>query len=113
MEQTLNFMARPGFMVREVAGENLLIAIDTGNVRLSGDKKLPSFNGMVRLNTLGLFLWKALEQPRTIDQLAAAVEESFDAEGQDVRGDIAAFLDTGVRNQLIFLIPDKGENNGK
>lgn len=105
MEKNIKFMARPGFMVREVAGENLLIPIDTGNIHLSAEKKLPSFNGMVRLNTLGLFLWKELETHKTMDELIAAVEAQFDTAGQNIREDIGAFLDTGIRNQLIFLIP--------
>ena len=107
MEKSVCYLARPGFMVREVAGETMLIPIDTGNVYLTKEQKLPAFNGMIRLNALGLFLWKQLESPRTVEELAAAVEEHFDADGQDIQADIEAFLSTGIRNQVVFLVAKK------
>ncbi len=107
METMIRFMARPGFMAREVAGEQILIPLDTGGVRLSNEEHLPSFNGMIRLNGLGLFLWQELKDPRTIDELAAAVEARFDTKGQNIREDIRDFLNTGIQNQLIFMVQGK------
>lgn len=103
----IRFVARPGFIVREVAGEQLLVPVDMGGVHLSDQADLPAFNGMVQLNGLGLFLWQELERPKTMDELAAAVEDRFDAEGQNLREDIGAFLNTGIHNQLIFLVPEE------
>lgn len=105
--ENVRFMARPGFMVREVAGEHILIPIDTDGVTLAGEERLPTFNGMIRLNGLGLLLWQALESPKTMEELVAAVETQYDTQGQNVREDIGTFLDTGIRSQLIFLLPDE------
>ena len=105
MEKEIQFLARPGFVIREVAGETMLVPVDTGSIHLSGNERLPAFNGMVRLNGLGLFLWKELEGPKTLAQLVAAVENSFETQGRDVPADVSTFLDTGVRNQVIFLVP--------
>ena len=109
MERKFKFVARSGFMVREVAGEQLLIPINTDNVQLEDKTRLSAFNGMIRLNDLGLFLWKKLDRPASLEELTEAVEEQFDTEGQNVRGDIAAFLETGIKNQLIFLISKEND----
>ena len=104
MEQATRFLARPGFIAREVAGESVLIPLDTDNVYLNREQKLPIFNGMIQLNGLGLFLWQQIEQPKTMEELVAAVGENYDADGRNIREDIENFLEIGLRNQVIFLV---------
>lgn len=103
MEADFKFLARPGFAVREVAGETVLVPIDTSNVSLSGGGQLDSFNGMVSLNGLGLFLWQQLEEPKSLEELISLVEARYDTAGQDITADIQEFLNTGIVHQIIFL----------
>lgn len=48
------------FVLRKVAGENILVPV--GNTALT-------FNGLVTLNESGAFLWKHMEKNRTREEL--------------------------------------------
>ena len=50
MDDELRFIARDGFVVREILGEYMLVPMDTGNVHLSDGSMLPEFNGIIELN---------------------------------------------------------------
>lgn len=52
------------FVLRKVAGENILVPV--GNTALT-------FNGLVTLNESGAFLWKHMEKNRTREELVQAV----------------------------------------
>ena len=99
------FLARPGFMVREIAGETTLIPIDTDNVQLK-DGRLPVFNGVIQLNELALLLWNSIETPKTLAELVDVVQSNFDVSDVDedtIIEDIKDFLSVGIVNQVIFM----------
>ncbi|MGN1377890.1 MAG: PqqD family protein, partial [Dorea sp.] len=103
MEQ--RFVARKGFLVREIAGEFMLVPVDTGGVyQEKTGEELPEFNGVIQLDEVGAFLWNELESPKTIKALVDAVTEEFDTEGQDITEDICEFLDIGIKSQVIFIL---------
>lgn len=104
------FVARPGFIVREIAGEYLLVAVNDAPIYIREDdsveKELRDYNGMVQLDETGLFLWNQLSQPQTISELVSKINEEYETNGYDVTRDVMEFLDTGIRNQLIFILAD-------
>lgn len=110
MNDKTKFIARKGFIVREIAGEFMLVPMDTGNIHLSDGTYLPEFNGIIELNELALFLYNQLETPKTFLELLDAVQSEYDTTNQDVESDINEFLNTGINNQLIFIMKG-GENN--
>ncbi len=106
------FLARPGFMIREIAGEHTLIPIDTDNVYLTEDDKLPVFNGVIQLNDFALFLWNELQESKSLDDLLQIVTNEFDVSqisSENIKEDIIEFLNTGILNQIIFLTKKEGE----
>lgn len=108
MEKGQKYWARKGFLVREIVGETMLIPTDTSGIHLSGvDEDLPEFNGMVQLDEVGAFLWNEIQEPKTIEELAGAVRQEFETEGQDIEADILEFLDTGIKSQIIFIVEDQ------
>lgn len=109
MDDELRFVAREGFVVREILDEYMLVPMDTGNVHLSDGDMLPEFNGIIELNELALFLYNTLSSPKTFNELVEAVESEYDTVGQDVAGDINKFLDRGIKNQIIFIISRRKE----
>ena len=109
MDDELKFIARKGFVVREILDEYMLVPMDTGNVHLSDGDMLPEFNGIIELNELALFLYNTLSSPKTFSELVEAVESEYDTVGQDVAGDINDFLDKGIKNQIIFIISRRKE----
>lgn len=104
MDKEIKFIAREGFAIREIAGTNMLVPVNTGTIHLDNGTILPEFNGIAELNDLGLFLYETLSRPKTFSQLVEAVKSEYDTEGQNVEGDIEEFIDKGIRNQLIFIV---------
>lgn len=113
MDDELRFVARDGFVVREILDEYMLVPMDTGNVHLSDGSMLPEFNGIIELNELALFLYNALSEPKTFRELVEAVESEYDTAGQDVEGDINEFLDRGIKDQIIFIISRRKEEEDR
>ena len=110
MEKGQKYWARKGFLVREIAGETMLIPTETGGIHLTEpDEDLPEFNGMIQLDEVGEFLWNEIQKPKTIDELTEAVRQEYETEGQDVESDILEFLDTGIKNQIIFIVKNNRE----
>lgn len=106
MERKQRYLARPGFMVREIVGESMLVPVDTSGVHLTIGEDLPEFNGMVQLDEVGVFLWKEMENPKTVSELVEAVIREFQTDGQDIESDIQEFLDVGIKNQIIFIMKE-------
>lgn len=107
------FWARPGFMVREISGENTLIPIDTDNIVLE-DGRLPVFNGVIQLNGLGLMLWNSMQSPKSLEELIEIVCSEYDTNRisvEDLKQDILDFINIGVVNQIILLIEKEGNYN--
>lgn len=109
MNEEIKFIARQGFIVREIAGEYMLVPMDTGHIHLSDGTDLPEFSGIIELNELALFLYNQLKTPKTFSELLSAVQAEYDTTNQDVVSDINDFLNTGIMNQLIFIIQKGGE----
>ena len=57
------------FVLRKVAGENILVPV--GNTALT-------FNGLVTLNESGAFLWKHMEKNRTREELVQEVLQEYE-----------------------------------
>lgn len=71
------------FVLRKVAGENILVPV--GNTALS-------FNGLVTLNESGAFLWKHIEQNRAEEELVQEVLREYEVSEEQARSDIEQFL---------------------
>ena len=75
---------KSGFVVRQVAGET--IALPYGE---NAKKKM-----VISLNETGAFLWKLLEQERTVDSLVEALLAEYTVEESVARNSVNAFLQT-------------------
>ncbi len=71
-------------MLREVAGNNVVVAIGKATV---------DFNGLISLNDTGAFLWKQLEKGADQDDLLSAVLDEYDIDEADAKADIAEFIE--------------------
>lgn len=71
-------------MMREIAGEYILIPVGEAAVQ---------FQGMMTLNGSGLFLWRQLQEERTEEELLAAMLAEYEIDAETARADIAKFLD--------------------
>lgn len=72
------------YLVKEIAGSFVVIPVSS---------VLVDFNGMITLNETGVFLWRQLEEDRTVDELVEALRNEYDVDEKTAREDIGAFLD--------------------
>ena len=77
------YCLKPGYVLREIAGEHLAIPVTAEN---SSD--------IVVLNPVSAILWNELEAPKTIDELADKICESFDINREEATADIKEFVES-------------------
>lgn len=68
---------------RVIAGETLIVPVRRGTADLAS---LYSFN------PAGSTIWQALDQPRTVEELANLLTETFDVTPEKARQDVDTFL---------------------
>ena len=82
---------KKGFIVRQIAGQN--VAIATGEM----SKK---FHGMIKLNDTGLFIWNLLQNDTTeaviVDAVTAEYEVDVETATADVRRILGVLKDAGI-----------------
>lgn len=74
---------KQGFVLREVAGQAVVIA--TGEAS-------KAFHGMIKLNATGADIWRGLSEGLTDAQIADRLVERYGADGEAVAADVAAFV---------------------
>ena len=74
---------KKGFLMREVAGENVVIAVG---------EAAKSFKGMIRLNPTGAFLWKLLEKDTDEATMVSAMLDAYETDKETAENDIRAFV---------------------
>lgn len=76
---------KDGFMLRKVGGQNVVVALGEAS---------RSFNGIIRLNDTGVFLWEQLKQDKTEEQLLEALTAEYDIDPAQAKVDIADFVES-------------------
>ena len=76
---------KKGFIVRKIGGQNVAVAIGEAS---------KSFNGMIKLNETGKFLWDALAKGAELDDLVAGVLEEYDIDEATARADVEKFVES-------------------
>lgn len=74
-----------GFLLREVAGNYIVMPVGAAAERL---------NGMIKLNETSAFLFRALEKGTDEEGLIAALLAEYDVDADTAKRDVRAFLDT-------------------
>ena len=92
-EELVRYRANPEYIYREIAGESVLIP--------SG-KAAQQFSGLASLNKTGAFLWKLLEQERTLKELSIAFAEEYELTEEQSLEDVTAFLELALTRKLII-----------
>lgn len=82
-----------GFVLREVAGQTMVIA--TGEAS-------KDFHGMIRLNKTGKLIWQGLQEGKTVEQIVEHMQTAFEVEAEKAGEDVAAFV--SKMEEMGFLI---------
>ena len=83
---------KEGFILREVAGSYLVVAVG---------KAVKEFGGVVNLNETGAFLWKLLEKSSTESEMVDALLSEYDVDRDTSEKDVKAFTDKLMEAKLV------------
>lgn len=75
---------KDGFLLRTVAGNN--VVIPTG-------KRTLDLNGMITLNETGAFIWRQLEQQADEEQIVMAILQEYNVEEDRARRCVRTFIE--------------------
>lgn len=73
----------PEFIARDIAGELVLVPIGTA---------AKNYGGLVTCNEVGAFIWKELENGKTMDELVNAILDEFEIDEKTAREDAEEFV---------------------
>lgn len=86
------YRAAEGFVHRQVAGSDVLISVGAN---------VANFNGYITLNSTASFLWDALAQLRTAEELEGLLTAEFDVSGEIAHRDVLQFLELLQQNKMV------------
>lgn len=75
--------ASKDFIMREIAGEHILLPVGAAAVK---------FNGLITMNDIGRFLYDLLAQDRTEQELGEQIVGAYDVPLETALADIHSFL---------------------
>ena len=81
------------FILREIAGENILVA--TGEAA-------QIFNGMITLNEVASFIWNNIDECETVDKLIASILDEFDIDEETARRDVQNFTTELIKMGMVI-----------
>ncbi len=76
---------KEGFVVREIAGESIVIALGEAS---------KIFNGMIKLNETGRIIWDGLARGDDEDTIISAILSEYDVQRETVVSDYHKFIET-------------------
>lgn len=76
---------KEGFMLRNVAGKDIVVAVGAA---------LVDFNGLISLNETGAFLWKKLEKGADYDSLLSDLLSEYEIDEATARDGIDKFIES-------------------
>ena len=86
---------KEGFVIREVAGQIMVIA--TGEAS-------KDFHGMIKLNATGRDIWEGLQAGLSEDEIAGKLQDKYQIEESEAKADTVAFLNK--MGEMGFLTND-------
>ncbi|MBQ9499566.1 MAG: PqqD family protein [Bacteroidaceae bacterium] len=85
------------YIHREIAGESLLIPVGEATKEL---------NGMARLNEVGTFIWKKIDEAENLDEIVKMVCEEYEVEEDRAKEDVYDICRDLLKRGMIMDIPE-------
>lgn len=74
---------KEGFILRQVGDQAVVVAVGAAS---------RDFNGIIKLNPTGKFLWEKLEKDITPEQLLAEMLDVYEIDEETAKADISQFV---------------------
>ena len=84
---------KDGFMLRQVAGEWVVVPLG---------ERVVEFNGIMTLSESGALLWQELEKDVSQEELVQAIIREYEIDGEVARFDIREFIAKLEETKLII-----------
>lgn len=88
------YQASPDYIYRRVADSDVLISIGSN---------IADFNGYIQLNPSAVCLWKQLSEPKTLNQLETALEETYQIPHEQAVEDVIDFLNELKEHDMVTV----------
>ena len=85
---------KDGFILREVLGKTVVVAVG---------KRVKEFNGIINLNSSSAFLWRALSEDLTEEELVEKLLSEYQVEEEVAKRDVAKFVEKLKEAKLIEI----------
>lgn len=85
------------YMIREIAGEKILIPTGTASQKL---------NGMIRLTDTAAFIWEQVDTAENLAEITARVCQEFDIDEETAARDVHGFLYELYIRDMVLDIPE-------
>ena len=83
---------KSGFKLMKVGVQNLVVAVD---------ERAEKFNGMVRLNSTGAFLWEKIKKGSEKEELVFGLIAQYGIDEEKARKDLDGFLNILIENGIL------------
>lgn len=83
---------KDGFMLREVAGQWVVVPLG---------ERVVEFNGIMTLSESGAILWKILENESTEEALTEAIINEYDVDRNTAEADVHEFVNILIEKKLV------------
>lgn len=81
-----------GFVVREIAGQSVVVALGEAS---------KAFNGIIKLNETGRVMWDILTQGAEKEDIIDKILAEYDVDRKTVENDVDAFVNTLKENNIL------------
>jgi hypothetical protein len=94
------FIRSQSVVARVVARETLIVPIRG---------KVGDLASIYRFNATGTLVWKVMESPRTIAEMAAAIAKEYEIELSDAEQDVGRFVSEMQAVGLVEVVAERGQ----
>lgn len=83
----------PNFVLRKIAGENVLLPTGIATQK---------YNGLITLNSTAVFIWENINISKNKDELVDKVVEHFEIDKKTANEDVEGLLKEFLEKEMIF-----------
>lgn len=91
-EQKRKYRIKPGFILREIAGEYAIVPVDADSLIT---------NAVMSPNESAVFLWKAFEHSSTKEDVVRSGMQEYDVTEEAIRKSIDRFVEDSLRYRIL------------
>jgi hypothetical protein len=91
------YKTNPDYVARTVSGLTVIVPVS---------ENCPKFNGMMKLNHVGLFLWNLFSEGCCVSRACDAIIEKYEVSQETALKDIKEFICNLEQHNLVFKCKD-------